>query len=710
MYAHVAALRAHLPCLTRAINMHPELLSTPAPANTYDGTFLPLFEIVAEILQLIPLHCAARVWAGYDCVVELLNRGSPLDVQRAIDGKLPQDVAWDPRIRAAIMEETQKRQPKSPSSPSVSSSAFSAEKLASVSSASALLSASTPTTTSSSPTQTTGIMTIEEWGTCLHNQIESQLKSGNLLPDTNPPQRNSQVIQLLQTNIENYLQGRSSHQRAAAWKVMANAFGEAKKHCTESLSNAKELEESLHKRQNSSVSSQEKVEKEVFAVRSHLKALESQLAGLQNDTVSISKDLLRAESDIKETKACLDAVTAGEDNAIKMFTKSDQLAVQLDTHLKETHSLKNLSHEEVVEFLLRLGIDANTSSNFLTAVSELKVDGAELDDSVTNGWGIGLPSVVAKRPPKLTAVSNSTTPPTQTEPSPQGATPAAKEVRALLNLKKLIHVREHISRTGDIPVVLVPNMMSIDCWHPKQVEKWLISQGLSNDIANKATCGGVLPGWAFLHLSVSDLLKLGIPPANRTAIRKLISVLNTQYKEQQEEYEDTDSDCGGTPSGSAPVSTPTSTPTTSTPKQPSAPRRQFDPSLSIAPNPVGYVNLSKDISLPENKSYAPHYIDFLDNKLSRMANKNSNSSCPSDDGDGDCLPYEFICPITQEVMKDPVLASDGYLYEREAIVSWMSTGRHTSPQTNLPLKSLQLIPCNTIKSAITEWTTRHKNP
>ena len=33
----------------------------------------------------------------------------------------------------------------------------------------------------------------------------------------------------------------------------------------------------------------------------------------------------------------------------------------------------------------------------------------------------------------------------------------------------------------------------------------------------------------------------------------------------------------------------------------------------------------------------------------------------------------FLCPITQEVMTDPVLTSDGYTYERDAIEHWYVT-------------------------------------
>ncbi|KAA6371328.1 MAG: hypothetical protein EZS28_033145, partial [Streblomastix strix] len=40
----------------------------------------------------------------------------------------------------------------------------------------------------------------------------------------------------------------------------------------------------------------------------------------------------------------------------------------------------------------------------------------------------------------------------------------------------------------------------------------------------------------------------------------------------------------------------------------------------------------------------------------------------------------FICPITQEIMVDPVIAEDGISYEREAIVDWLKVNK-TSPIT-----------------------------
>ncbi|NWR93318.1 WSDU1 protein, partial [Furnarius figulus] len=67
------------------------------------------------------------------------------------------------------------------------------------------------------------------------------------------------------------------------------------------------------------------------------------------------------------------------------------------------------------------------------------------------------------------------------------------------------------------------------------------------------------------------------------------------------------------------------------------------------------------------------------------------------------VPDEFLCPITRELMKDPVIAADGYSYEREAMEHWISTKRRSSPMTNLPLHSLMLTPNRTLKMAISRW-------
>ncbi|XP_030614265.1 WD repeat, SAM and U-box domain-containing protein 1 isoform X2 [Archocentrus centrarchus] len=71
------------------------------------------------------------------------------------------------------------------------------------------------------------------------------------------------------------------------------------------------------------------------------------------------------------------------------------------------------------------------------------------------------------------------------------------------------------------------------------------------------------------------------------------------------------------------------------------------------------------------------------------------------------IPDEFLCPITRELMREPVIAADGYSYEKEAIESWISTKNRSSPMTNLPLLTTLLTPNHTLKMAIGRWKTSH---
>lgn len=44
----------------------------------------------------------------------------------------------------------------------------------------------------------------------------------------------------------------------------------------------------------------------------------------------------------------------------------------------------------------------------------------------------------------------------------------------------------------------------------------------------------------------------------------------------------------------------------------------------------------------------------------------------------------FYCPITGDIMTDPVIFPDGYTYEKKAIEEWLSK-HHISPFTRAPM-------------------------
>ncbi|KAK7407195.1 hypothetical protein VNO78_08902 [Psophocarpus tetragonolobus] len=69
------------------------------------------------------------------------------------------------------------------------------------------------------------------------------------------------------------------------------------------------------------------------------------------------------------------------------------------------------------------------------------------------------------------------------------------------------------------------------------------------------------------------------------------------------------------------------------------------------------------------------------------------------------VPSVFLCPILQELMKNPHVAADGFSYELDAMEHWLQSGHDTSPMTNLRLKHTFLTPNHTLRSLIEDWQT-----
>jgi hypothetical protein len=59
-------------------------------------------------------------------------------------------------------------------------------------------------------------------------------------------------------------------------------------------------------------------------------------------------------------------------------------------------------------------------------------------------------------------------------------------------------------------------------------------------------------------------------------------------------------------------------------------------------------------------------------------------------------PDEYLCPISQEIMNDPVALLDGSVYDRKNITKWFQN-HDTSPISGLKLESKILIPMYSLK-------------
>lgn len=67
------------------------------------------------------------------------------------------------------------------------------------------------------------------------------------------------------------------------------------------------------------------------------------------------------------------------------------------------------------------------------------------------------------------------------------------------------------------------------------------------------------------------------------------------------------------------------------------------------------------------------------------------------------IPDDFRCPISLELMVDPVTVASGQTYERAAITRWLEEGHKTCPKTGQKLLHNTLIPNCSLRRLIMQW-------
>lgn len=73
------------------------------------------------------------------------------------------------------------------------------------------------------------------------------------------------------------------------------------------------------------------------------------------------------------------------------------------------------------------------------------------------------------------------------------------------------------------------------------------------------------------------------------------------------------------------------------------------------------------------------------------------------------IPSHFRCPISLDLMKDPVTLSTGITYDRESIDKWIEAGNKTCPLTNQVLRSLEPVPNHTLRMMIQDWCVENRS-
>ncbi|XP_065856655.1 E3 ubiquitin-protein ligase PUB24 [Euphorbia lathyris] len=75
------------------------------------------------------------------------------------------------------------------------------------------------------------------------------------------------------------------------------------------------------------------------------------------------------------------------------------------------------------------------------------------------------------------------------------------------------------------------------------------------------------------------------------------------------------------------------------------------------------------------------------------------------------IPQFFLCPISLQIMRDPVTAISGITYDRQSIEQWLSTSKNTiCPVTKQPLsKDSDLTPNHTLRRLIQAWSSENSS-
>ncbi|CAF1709720.1 BnaC03g59040D [Brassica napus] len=87
--------------------------------------------------------------------------------------------------------------------------------------------------------------------------------------------------------------------------------------------------------------------------------------------------------------------------------------------------------------------------------------------------------------------------------------------------------------------------------------------------------------------------------------------------------------------------------------------------------------------------------------------KNNNNPKKKSKGDGNdgfiTVPKDFVCPISLDLMTDPVIISTGQTYDRTSIARWIEEGHCTCPKTGQMLVDSRIVPNRALKNLIVQW-------
>jgi hypothetical protein len=96
--------------------------------------------------------------------------------------------------------------------------------------------------------------------------------------------------------------------------------------------------------------------------------------------------------------------------------------------------------------------------------------------------------------------------------------------------------------------------------------------------------------------------------------------------------------------------------------------------------------------------YIDKMIAFVNRMHDRLTTTKQSQNCSPVQ-----IPPDFCCPLSLELMTDPVIVSSGQTYERAFIKKWIDLGLTVCPKTRQTLAHTNLITNYTVKALIANW-------
>ncbi|KAH1134419.1 hypothetical protein AAZX31_05G135400 [Glycine max] len=104
------------------------------------------------------------------------------------------------------------------------------------------------------------------------------------------------------------------------------------------------------------------------------------------------------------------------------------------------------------------------------------------------------------------------------------------------------------------------------------------------------------------------------------------------------------------------------------------------------------------------------HCQAFDRQLSKFSCFNFKSNISRTSGQMPLPPEELRCPISLQLMYDPVIIASGQTYERVCIEKWFSDGHNNCPKTQQKLSHLCLTPNYCVKGLVASWCEQNGVP